>query len=68
MTGRQQPEFGGIIFFGSTIIFNAQKTPEHVTVSGAFIGPATWASEPVKSTTIVSPDLMTLIRIDIGSS
>ena len=41
MTGRQQPELGGIRLFGSAIIFSAQNTPDAVTVSGAFIGPAT---------------------------
>src|ERR1700747_2271260 len=61
VTGRQQPEFGGIRLFGSTIIFNAQNTPEAVTVSGAFIGPATCGSEPVKSAVIVFPRLGTLV-------
>src|SRR6185437_15155320 len=59
VTGRQQPEFGGIRLFGSAIIFSAQNTPEEVTVSGAFIGPATAGSEPVKSAVIVSPRLVT---------
>ena len=58
VTGRQQPELGGIRLFGSAIIFSAQNTPEAVTVSGAFIGPATCGSEPAKSATIVSPRLM----------
>src|SRR3954470_14332428 len=58
VTGRQQPEFGGIRLFGSAIIFSAQNTPEAVTVSGAFIGPGTCGSEPVKSAVIVSPSLM----------
>ena len=57
MTGRQQPELGGIRLFGSAIIFSAQNTPDAVTVSGAFIGPATCGSEPVKSAVIVSPRL-----------
>ncbi len=39
VTGRQQPELGGIRLFGSAIIFSAQNTPDAVTVSGAFIGP-----------------------------
>src|SRR5579871_5885931 len=58
ITGRQQPEFGGIRLFGSAIIFSAQNTPDAVTVSGAFIGPATCGSEPVKSAVIVSPRLV----------
>ena len=57
VTGRQQPEFGGIRLFGSAIIFSAQNTPEAVTVSGAFIGPATAGSEPVKSAVMLSPRL-----------
>ena len=40
------------------IIFSAQNTPDAVTVSGAFIGPATCGSEPVKSAMIVSPRLV----------
>ena len=63
-TGRQHPEFGGMRLFGSTIIFNAQNTPDAVTVSGAFIGPATAGSEPVKSTLIVSPDFRTHSRTE----
>src|SRR5271170_1358019 len=55
VTGRQQPEFGGIRLFGSAIIFSAQNTPDAVTVSGAFIGPATAGSEPVKSAVMLSP-------------
>src|SRR5215472_8509242 len=69
VTGRQQPEFGGIRLLGSAIIFSAQNTPEAVTVSGAFIGPATCGSEPVKSTMIVSPRLVMLIRtVNVASS
>src|ERR1700749_4283665 len=58
VTGRQQPEFGGIRLLGSAIIFNAQNTPDAVTVSGAFIGPATCGSDPAKSAVIVSPRLV----------
>src|SRR5262249_17455173 len=58
VTGRQQPEFGGIRLLGSAIIFSAQNTPDAVTVSGAFIGPGTCGSEPVKSAVIVSPHLI----------
>src|ERR1700761_3377799 len=58
VTGRQQPEFGGIRLFGSAIILSAQNTPDAVTVSGAFIGPATCGSEPAKSAVIVSPRLV----------
>src|SRR5215469_18469403 len=58
VTGRQQPEFGGIRLFGSAIIFSAQNTPDAVTVSGAFMGPGTCGSEPAKSAVIVSPRLV----------
>src|ERR1700743_1018088 len=61
VTGRQQPEFGGIRLFGSAIIFSAQYNTEAVTVSGAFIGPATAGSDPVKSAVMVSPRLVTLM-------
>src|ERR1700761_8685349 len=69
VTGRQQPEFGGIRLFGSAIIFSAQKTPDAVTVSGAFIGPATAGSEPAKSAVIVSP-LLVIFRctLNVASS
>src|SRR3954453_23007023 len=59
VTGRQQPEFGGIRLLGSAIILSAQNTPDAVTVSGAFIGSATAGSDPVKSATIVSPPFVT---------
>src|SRR5690349_351167 len=57
VTGRQHPELGGIRLFGSAIIFSAQNTPDAVTVSGAFIGPATCGSDPAKSATTWSPRL-----------
>src|SRR3978361_1761136 len=69
VTGRQQPEFGGIRLFGSAIIFSAQYTPDAVTVSGAFIGPATAGSDPAKSTVMVSPRLITLMQtLKVSSS
>ena len=69
VTGRQQPEFGGIRLFGSAIIFSAQNTPEAVTVSGAFIGPATAGSEPAKSAVMVSPRLvMRSLTVKVASS
>src|SRR3954447_25516619 len=67
VTGRQQPEFGGIRLFGSAIIFSAQYTPDAVTVSGAFIGPGTAGSEPAKSAVIVSPCLRTVSSTVNGS-
>src|SRR6478736_7614833 len=69
VTGRQQPEFGGIRLLGSAIIFSAQNTPDAVTVSGAFIGPATCGSDPAKSAVIVSPRLvMRSFTLNVASS
>src|ERR1700743_3448739 len=67
VTGRQQPEFGGIRLLGSAIIFRAQNTPEAVTVSGAFIGPATAGYDPGKSAGRGSPRLGTLMWTLKGS-
>ena len=50
------------------MVLSAQNTPEAVTESGAFIGPATLGSVPVKSTVIVSPVLRARTRIVNGRS
>ena len=42
--------------------------PDAVTLSGAFMGPATWRSVPAKSTESVSARLVTVIRILNGRS
>ena len=67
-TGRHAPEFGGTTLAESIAILSAVNTPDAVTESGAFIGPGTWGSEPVKSTVRVSPRLTTRSRMSNVSS
>ena len=67
-TGRQAPELGGTTPAESIAVLSAANTPDAVTESGAFIGPGTWGSEPVKSTVRRSPRLTTRSRMSNVSS
>ena len=57
------PELGGTTPPESTAVLSAANTPDAVTESGAFIGPATWGSEPAKSTVRRSARLITRNRM-----
>ena len=73
-TGRHAPELGGTTPAESTAILSAVNTPDAVTESGAFIGPATCAvgaceidRQAVAALDHPQPDVERLVLVRSGS-